>query len=136
MPTTEPPGARQAAQAKPRSRPAAQPPRPAREQGAEHPGAEHTGAEHEHGRDLTVTIPLDRAAELVAAPVSAAGRVLSSRGGLPVYVGLAVMAAADVIAWPVAAAAGLGYAVLRKWGPADHTHPLGAHQGAADHPGA
>jgi hypothetical protein len=67
--------------------------------------------------ELTVTIPLGRVAGLVAEPLTGAARVLSSRGGLPVYVGLGVLAAADVIAWPVAAAAGLGYAVLRWWEP-------------------
>ena len=50
----------------------------------------------------------------------AAGRALSARGGLPIYAGLGALAATDVIAWPAAVAAGVGYAVLRWWGPFGH----------------
>lgn len=100
-------------------------------------GPQAAEARGEHGHDLTVTIPLDRAAELAAAPLSATGRVLSSRGGLPIYVGLAVMAAADVVAWPVAVAAGLGYAALRRWGPSGGgaSVPAGRHDAAVTPPG-
>lgn len=82
-------------------------------------GAEAAAGQHEHGPDhqLTITIPVDRVADAVTASVSEAGHVLSARGGLPLYVGLGVLAAADVIAWPAAVAAGVGYAVLRRWGP-------------------
>jgi hypothetical protein len=70
------------------------------------------------GRALTVTVPLDRAIDIVMLPVAAARRVLSAKNvGLPVYVGLGVLAVADVIDPPVAAALGVGYAVLRRWGP-------------------
>jgi hypothetical protein len=70
-----------------------------------------------HDRELSVTIPLDRMGAMIAEPVVAAGRVLSSRGGLPIYVGLGVLAAADLMSWPLAAAAGVGYAVLRRLAP-------------------
>lgn len=83
----------------------------------DHNGSPAAGT-HTHDHELTVTIPLDRMTDMVTAPLTAAGRVLSSRGGLPVYVGLGVLAAADVVTWPVAVAVGAGYAVLRRWGPA------------------
>lgn len=82
------------------------------------PGA--STREHEQDRELTVTIPLDRVAAVVGETLRGAGRALSSLGGLPVYAGLGVLAAADVIAWPAAVTAGLGYAVLRWWGPFGH----------------
>ena len=69
------------------------------------------------GRALTITVPLDRAINIAELPVAAAGRVLTAKGGLPIYVGLGVLAVADMIDWPVAAAAGAGYAILRRWGP-------------------
>lgn len=72
---------------------------------------------HEQDRELTITIRVDRVADAVTTSVAQAGHVLSARGGLPLYAGLGVLAAADVIAWPTAVAAGLGYAVLRRWGP-------------------
>lgn len=73
-------------------------------------------ATERHGRTLTVTIP-GRAADIVMLPVAAGRRVLTARTGLPVYVGLGVLAAVDVIELPVAAAVGVGYAALRRWGP-------------------
>ena len=79
-------------------------------------------AAERHGRTLTVTIP-DRAADIAMLPVAAGRRVLTARrGGLPVYVGLGVLAAVDVIELPVAAAVGVGYAVLRRWGPLRPAH--------------
>lgn len=39
-----------------------------------------------------------------------------SRGGLPVYVGAGAAAVVGVIGWPAAAAVGVGYAALRRWG--------------------
>lgn len=70
-----------------------------------------------HGRGVTITIP-DRPLEAVMLPVAAARRVLTGRNtGLPVYVGLGVLAVADVIDPPLAAVTGLGYLVLRRWGP-------------------
>jgi hypothetical protein len=71
----------------------------------------------ERERSLTITIPVDRAVQVAAAPVAMAGRVLSAKGGLPLYAGLAVLAIADVITWPVAASVGAGYAIMRRWGP-------------------
>ena len=81
--------------------------------------------EHGHQHDLTVTIPLERAIDVVTAPVAGVGRVLSARNGLVRYAGRSALryagrgalAAADLIAWPVAAAAGLGQAVVSRWMP-------------------
>ena len=77
-----------------------------------------------HGRSLTINIPVDRAIDVAKTPVSAARRVLSGkRGGIPVYVGLGVLAVADVLDPPLAVVTGAGYAALRRWGPlrpADH----------------
>jgi hypothetical protein len=81
----------------------------------EHPRAPAQAPGHDH--ELTVTIPLDRVTDMVVVPVMTIGRALNSRGGLPVYVGLGVMAVADVMSWPVAAATGLSYALLRRWRP-------------------
>jgi hypothetical protein len=82
---------------------------------------------HEHGyqRDLTVTIPLERAIDVVTAPVAGVGRVLSARNELVRYAGRSALryagrgalAAADLMAWPVAAAAGLGHAMVSRWVP-------------------
>lgn len=76
------------------------------------------------GRVLTINVPTvnvpspDRMIHAVMTPAAGARRVLSARGtGLPVYVGLGVLAVADVIDPPLAAATGVGYAVLRRWGP-------------------
>ncbi|HUK69450.1 MAG TPA: hypothetical protein VLW50_11990 [Streptosporangiaceae bacterium] len=66
---------------------------------------------------LTINIPMDEAIDVAAFPVKMAGRVLAAKGGLPLYAGLGVLAAAQVIEWPVAALAGVSYAVLRRWGP-------------------
>lgn len=68
-------------------------------------------------REFTITIP-DRPVDAVMLPVAAARRVLSGRNvGLPVYVGLGVLAVADVIDPPLAAVTGVGYAIMRRWGP-------------------
>lgn len=62
--------------------------------------------------------PVGRAVDIAKQPVATARRAMSAkRGGLPVYVGLGVLAVADVIDPPLAAATGVGYAVLRRWGP-------------------
>jgi hypothetical protein len=53
---------------------------------------------------------LDRVTGVATAPVAAADRILPAMGGLPLYLGLAGLAAVGVLEWPVAAAAGLGYA--------------------------
>ncbi|MFF8846314.1 hypothetical protein ACF08N_26965 [Streptomyces sp. NPDC015127] len=73
-------------------------------------------------RSITLTVPslpsLDRVASgaLNAAllPVAVARQVLPAKRGLPLYVGLGVLGAADVIEWPVAIGIGVGYAVLRR----------------------
>jgi hypothetical protein len=53
---------------------------------------------------------LDRVTGIVTAPVAAADRILPAMGGVPLYLGLAGLAAVGILEWPVAAAAGLGYA--------------------------
>ncbi|MDQ1006193.1 hypothetical protein QFZ82_000678 [Streptomyces sp. V4I23] len=95
-------------------------------------------------RSITLTVPsLDRVASgaLNAAllPVAVARQVLPAKRGLPLYVGLGVLGAADVIEWPVAIGIGLGYAVLRRGGsvlagpprPQDHTPPRFGTEAAA-----
>lgn len=72
-------------------------------------------------RTITFTVPsLDRVANgaLNAAllPVAVARQVLPAKRGLPLYVGLGVLGATDVIEWPVAIGIGIGYAVLRRSG--------------------
>jgi hypothetical protein len=84
-----------------------------RQQGNE----EHSAGPPASRREVTITVPLDRAVDAVTMPVATASRVLSAAGGLPFYAGLGVLAAADVISWPVAVTAGAGYLALRKWGP-------------------
>lgn len=84
-------------------------------------GATGTAAE-QPGRTVTVTIP-DRAIDIAMLPVAAGRRLLAGRSGLPVYVGLGVLAVADIIELPVAAAAGVGYAALRRWGPLHPPRP-------------
>jgi len=75
-------------------------------------------------RDLAVTNALDRAIDVVILPVAGVGRVLSARAGLMRYARRGVLAAADLMAWPFAAATGLGSAVLNRWGPL-HQPPKG-----------
>ncbi|HWG27234.1 hypothetical protein [Actinospica sp.] len=72
-----------------------------------------------------LTVPVDRldqaaadtAAALVRTPVAVARRVAPMAHGLPVYLGLGGLAALGAVEWPVAAAAGVGFAALRRWGP-------------------
>jgi CBS domain-containing protein len=47
-------------------------------------------------------------------PVAVARQVLPAKKGLPLYLGLGVLGAADVLEWPVALGIGVGYAVLRR----------------------
>lgn len=72
--------------------------------------------------EITVTIPADKifstAADIVTAPLAIAGRVLPAKGGILLYAGLGVLAIAEIIEWPVAVAAGAGYALARRWTPA------------------
>ncbi|MCL2730996.1 MAG: hypothetical protein FWE15_13355, partial [Actinomycetia bacterium] len=63
---------------------------------------------HEH--DMTITIPVDSAAnavgKVVTLPVTAAQRILPAAGGLPLYMGLGALGIVGVLEWPVAAGIG------------------------------
>lgn len=48
-------------------------------------------------------------------PVAVARQVLPAKGGIPLYAGLGALAVVGIIEWPVAAAAGAGYALARHW---------------------
>jgi hypothetical protein len=82
--------------------------KPSRTSSADHPT-----------REITLTIPADKifstAADIVKAPVAMARRVLPAKGGIPLYAGLGALVVAGIIEWPVAAAAGAGYALARYW---------------------
>jgi hypothetical protein len=72
-------------------------------------------------RTITITVPpIDRvasgAANAVLLPLAVARQVIPAKGGLPLYVGLGVLGAADILEWPVAIGIGIGYAVLRRSG--------------------
>lgn len=60
------------------------------------------------------TSAADRIGQAVLFPVAVAQRVLPERD-LPVYLGAGALAVAGLIDWPVAVAAGLGYAALKRW---------------------
>lgn len=82
----------------------------------------------------TVTIPVDQmvgaATTVVKAPLVAARQIAPVAKGLPVYLGLGGLAAIGVMEWPVAAAAGVGFAAMRRWGPLrDAPHSHGGHPG-------
>ena len=73
-------------------------------------------------RSVTVAIPsygeiVDVATAAAMVPVSAARNVLQTRNGVPLYLGIAGVAAVGVVEWPVAAVAGMGLAYMRRWGP-------------------
>lgn len=73
----------------------------------------HAGAQHAHdSRDQQTA---DRIGEALRFPIDVARRVLPERE-LPIYLTVGALAVAGVVDWPVAAAAGLGYAALRRWG--------------------
>jgi len=78
----------------------------------------HTSAAEEP-RGITMTIPADRifsaAAGIVTTPIAVARQVLPAKGGMPLYAGLGALAVVGIIDWPVAAAAGAGYALARYW---------------------
>jgi hypothetical protein len=72
-------------------------------------------------RTITITVPpIDRvasgAANAVLLPLAVARQVIPAKGGLPLYVGLGVLGATDILEWPVAIGIGIGYAVLRRSG--------------------
>jgi hypothetical protein len=75
-----------------------------------------TPEQSEHRQGVTITIPRP-VADVVTAPFVLAGRVLPAGKGLPLYLGVGVLAAVEIIEWPVAAGIGIGYAAIRKWGP-------------------
>ncbi|MCM2579391.1 hypothetical protein [Streptomyces meridianus] len=79
-------------------------------------GSRHEAGEH----DVTITIPLDRAAhaaeKAVTMPIATVQRVLPAKGGLPLYAGLGALGLAGILEWPVAVGIGIGYAVLRRGG--------------------
>ncbi|HEY9472338.1 MAG TPA: hypothetical protein VIS06_00665 [Mycobacteriales bacterium] len=72
-----------------------------------------TVARHVHEEQAEQTA--DRISEAIRFPITVARRILPDRE-LPVYLGMGALAVAGVIDWPVAAAAGLGYAAFRRWG--------------------
>ena len=51
-------------------------------------------------------------------PLVAGREAIRTAHGLPAYLGVGALVAAGVVEWPVAAAAGVGVAALRRWGPA------------------
>ncbi|GGT45999.1 hypothetical protein [Streptomyces purpureus] len=70
-------------------------------------------------RTITVTVPsFDRVASgavnAAMLPVALARQVLPAKRGVPVYVGLGVLGAADVLEWPVAIGFGVCYAMFRR----------------------
>lgn len=73
-------------------------------------------ADRRHDGGVTVTIP-QPVVDVATAPFVIVGRVLPAKRGLPVYIGLGVLAAVDAVAWPVAAGIGVAYAAIRHWGP-------------------
>ena len=86
--------------------------------------AEAHGERPETG-GITFTIPLDQAVTVATTvariPLNVARKVAPSRvngmKGIPVYLGIGGLTAVGLVEWPVAAAAGAGYAALRRWGP-------------------
>jgi hypothetical protein len=87
----------------------------------------------------TVTVPFDQAvtaaAIAVKVPVAVARRVVPTRGGLPVYLGLGGLAVVGAVEWPLAAAAGVSFAALRRWGPL-RPAPAAGEKSAAPHAAA
>jgi hypothetical protein len=87
--------------------------------------ARNTHSAQQEARSITLTIPVDQvvtAATTVARlPLDAARKVAPTRAnglkGVPVYLGLGGLTVVGLVEWPVAAAAGAGYAALRRWGP-------------------
>ncbi|MEU5105763.1 hypothetical protein AB0H07_26375 [Streptomyces sp. NPDC021354] len=72
-------------------------------------------------RSITITVPsagrvAGGLADAALLPVAVARRWLPAKGGLPLYVGLGLLGAADALEWPVAVGIGIGYAVLRRGG--------------------
>jgi hypothetical protein len=80
-------------------------------------------ADNSGGRSITVTIPVTME-QVVSATIAVAHwrtgairKVASTKHGLPLYLGIGGLAVVGLAVWPAAAAAGVGIAVLRRWGP-------------------
>ena len=74
-----------------------------------------TGAAHPHpGTSTRSHSTSDQIASLLSAPVEMVQRVLPD-SPVPVALGVAALAVAGVVEWPVVLAAGLGYVALRQW---------------------
>lgn len=80
-------------------------------------------ADNSGGRSITVTIPVTME-QVVSATLAVAHwrtgvirKVASTKRGLPLYLGIGGLAVVGLAEWPAAAAAGVGIAVLRRWGP-------------------
>lgn len=70
-------------------------------------------------RTITLTMPSPRqiangALDAAMLPVAVVRQILPAKKGLPIYLGLGVLGAAEVLEWPVAIGIGVGYAVLRR----------------------
>jgi len=85
----------------------------AREMGPRRPGLEQ-------GEDV-----LDRGVRRSAVAIDRL-RARLPTNPMPIYLGVAALAAAGVVSWPVAVAAGCGYAAFRRWEPQPHgiPHPV------------
>jgi ribosomal protein S25 len=73
------------------------------------------------GQKITFTLPVEQVISAYVAvsniPITVARRVIPAKNGIPLYVGVGALAVVGAVEWPVAAAAGAGIAVLRRWGP-------------------
>ena len=67
-------------------------------------------------QELTIRVPVGKiastAVDAARVPIDVARQVLP-KGGLPKYAGIGALAVIGMIDWPVAAAAGAGYALAR-----------------------
>ncbi|MFH8369338.1 hypothetical protein [Streptomyces sp. NPDC018031] len=104
------------------------------------------GQDRPEGDRRTAGVPLpslekvaDGAMNAAMFPVAVARQVLPRKKGLPLYLGLGALGAAEVIEWPVAVGIGVGYAVLRGHGlPAGPGTAAGAPapESGAERPGS
>jgi hypothetical protein len=97
--------------------------RPSKAKKADTKPPEGTETKREGGERYSITItvpPPDRLASgamnAALLPVALARRILPAKHGLPLYAGLGLLGATDVIEWPVVVGIGVGYAVLRGSG--------------------
>lgn len=94
----------------------------------EPPDAEQRTEHHPGGRTVTFTLPspgrvASGVADAALLPVAVARQVLPAKRGLPLYLGLGALGAAEVLEWPVAVGIGVGYAVLRRAAPPHPAEP-------------